>query len=648
MDMRKYLVRSARELTEQAPALPTTQHWQSWQTERRQQFWEMLGIDTYIGQPRPPLKVDVTRVHQRDGYRIECLSYESLPGMRVEANLYVPTDPGPHPGILYVCGHSDLQKASHYQQHARRYAQLGFVTLIVDTIQLGEVRGYHHGTYRYGWFHWISRGFTPAGAETWNGIRGLDLLASHPEVDSEKLGVTGTSGGGAMSWWIAAADERVQAASPSCGTSTIASHVEHQTLDGHCDCMFPVNLYGWSLVDMAALVAPRPVLIVSANRDSLFHIDAIHDFHQRLDRFYEHIGHADRLELFTFRGPHSYRPASRRKTFQWFLRHLQGRDVPRDQIDDIDDHVEEPPTLQVYVNGLPKNNRATTVHDWFVPRAKAPRILNQGDLGDERERVVARLRETAFQAFPDPAPNPGLRITQQWLDGAENEHTAFTYKSEPSCELNGMIVVPSNVPATTPTAVELIHPDDTRWLPKHTWPRGLPRTWTRVALETRGTGNSSWNPGLQWHIRRAAALTGQTVPSMRVFDALQGLQALRGRPELSGTGIYLVAKGEMTVVALYTALLDPDVRGLILVDPPATHNTPGNPDGTGPSIEMIGALRVTDLPYVAGLLWPRELVFVGGRPESYLWAEELYERLGQPGGWWHVSHLEHWRPALDR
>src|SRR5690606_15331043 len=107
--------------------------------------------------------------------------------------------------------------------------------------------------------------------------------------------------------------------------------------------------------------------------------------------------------------------------------------------------------------------------------------------------------------------------------------------------------------------------------------------------------------------------------------------------------IYLGARGEMAAAALYAALLDGNVAGLVLYDPPATQDAPGEADGTGPCLEMLGCLRVTDLPQVAGFLWPAKLVFVGGRPESYRWAEELYERLGPPGGYWNVSALQHWR-----
>lgn len=646
-EIRQYLVNVAQKITESAPSLPNERDFSEWQGERRLLFNKMLGIDPHIDQPRSPLNVEVTRAYERDGYTVECLSYESLPGLRVEANLYVPTTPGPHPGLLYVCGHSALQKAAHYQQHARRYAQLGFVTLIVDTLQLGDVRGYHHGTHRYGWFHWYSRGYTPAGAETWNGIRGLDLLAARADVDQDRLGVTGTSGGGAMAWWIAAADTRVKVTSPSCGTATLESHLRDRTIDGHCDCMFPVNLYGWSLVDMAALIAPRPTLIVSADRDNLFSIDSIKEFYQCLSQVYEHLTSRPNLELFTFRGPHSYQPASRIKTFQWFLRHLQGKEAPLDQIADVDEHLEDPADLNVYPDGLPANNRSTTVHDWFVPKAEPPAIETPTDLERERTRILHELRESTFSAFPSPLPDAKPNVTREWYQRGGEEHMSFTYSPEEEWELTGTIATPAPGADGGPTLIHLIHPDETRWPGGLTQLKGTPPTWLSGTLATRGTGETAWSAGLQWHLRRSAALTGRTIASMRVLDALQGIKAFRQLPMVDPDQIYLAARGEMAAVALYAALLDEKVSGVVLYAPPATQNVGSNPDGTGECLEMLGSLRITDLPQVAGLLWPAKLVFVGGRPESYGWAEALYERLGAPGGWWNISELAHWRVNPD-
>jgi len=91
---------------------------------------------------------------------------------------------------------------------------------------------------RYNRWWWPARGYTPAGIECWNGIRAIDYLQSRPEVDLERIAVTGISGGGAASFWIAAADERIKVAVPVSGMSDLEEYVGEKVVNGHCDCMF--------------------------------------------------------------------------------------------------------------------------------------------------------------------------------------------------------------------------------------------------------------------------------------------------------------------------------------------------------------------------------------------------------------------------
>ena len=132
---------------------------------------------------------------------------------------------------------------------------------MIDTLQLGEIEGIHHGTYREGMWWWLDRGYTPAGVEAWNCVRALDYLETRHEVDRKRIGVTGRSGGGAYSWWIAAIDERIKSAVPVAGITDLQNHVVDGMLEGHCDCMFMVNTYRWDFAPWRALVAPRPLLI---------------------------------------------------------------------------------------------------------------------------------------------------------------------------------------------------------------------------------------------------------------------------------------------------------------------------------------------------------------------------------------------------
>jgi len=92
--------------------------------------------------------------------------------------------------------------------------------LIIDTLEFGEVAGIHHGLHNLNMWRWLSSGYTPAGVEVWNAMRAIDYLETRKEVDVSRIGITGISGGGAVSWYAAAADERIAVAVPVCGTFT--------------------------------------------------------------------------------------------------------------------------------------------------------------------------------------------------------------------------------------------------------------------------------------------------------------------------------------------------------------------------------------------------------------------------------------------
>jgi cephalosporin-C deacetylase-like acetyl esterase len=582
-------------------------------------------------------------VLERDGYRIENLHFQSMPRLYVAGNLYVPTDGKRErmPAALYLCGHSESPR-EYYQAHLRRFAQLGFVTLAIDTIQLGETNGYHHGPFREGWWHWYSRGYTPAGVELFNAIRAVDLLQSLSCVDGERIGVTGISGGGATSWWLAASDERIKCVAPVCAAGTFASQVIDRTIDGQCDCMFPINTYGWDLVDIAALVAPRPCLIASADRDRIFTLASIREFHERLKRVYDMAGAGDKLALVESPGRHSYHQCSRTAVFSWFLKHLAGLEIPPSEIDDIDPDDDEPEDLlRVFASGPPRDEISTTIQDTFIKLAKRPSITNAAGLLRHREAVVAALREKTFAQFPSEACPLDLKVEFEWI--LEDRHgKCFSFAVEDDYRLWGNLTIADERSDPGPALIALQNTGVRRF---GTSVFGnLSLDWVQANVETRGSGRTSWGQELQWHLRRAAMLTGRTIASMRVWDTLRALAAVRGLDEVNADRVMLAGSGEMAAVVLYAALLDGKVSAIILHNPPATQNAASSKQGIGAAIEMLNCLRITDLPQVAGLLFPAELVFVGSRPPSYRWAEELHSRLG--GRVCHVSELSMWETDL--
>lgn len=613
--------------------------------ELRKQFFEMMGIfDLPTPEERPPVKLQVVAVTEQEKFVIERFWYESMPRLYVTANLYIPKSLSvPAPAVLYLCGHSPNQKVS-FQSHCRRWAELGFVVLIVETIQLGEISGYHHGCYTKGWFHWYSHGYTPAGVELFNAIRAIDLLVSRKEVDPNKIGVTGISGGGAYTWWVSAGDERVKVSAPVCSTGTLKAHIAERTLDRHCDCMFFINYFQWDLANLGYLIAPRPLLIASANRDGIYSIESIRECYRKTRIAYELLGVPENIKLVETPGKHSYHPTSRKAIFAWFLKHLCGRDVSPEQINDINEKDVLPEQeLRVFMDSPPADERTAVIHDSFVPMAKKPEIVSVDDLQRERKRIVNALRRTTFAHFPAvPCPlNPRI-LYEGKFDG--HSEKLFSFVPEDGWLLHGTVSIPNEIEGKSrPALVYLRHPR----MPLNQAEEiisDLRCDIIRVQIEVRGVGDSSWGNDITWNVRRASAVLGRTVASMRVYDTLKALEVIRSFPEINGT-IALAGHGEMAVIALYTALLDGNIKGLLLIEPPGTQNVPSNPDGSGDAMEMLGVLRYTDIAITAGLLYPTELAFRFGRPYEYEWTETVYARLGLPGRISHVRKLSDWQCA---
>ncbi|MEN8230004.1 MAG: hypothetical protein ABFS38_17725 [Bacteroidota bacterium] len=632
-NIRTYLSTVAAEITDNALSdINSLKEWEDQRAQRYNEFIEMMGIqDMPVDGKRSDLNIRHTGTIQEDGFRIEKLYYESLPGLYVPANLYIPDgmeEPGP--AILYLCGHSITQKV-RYQPYPRKFAELGFVCLIIETIQMGEVRGEHHGCYARGWFQLYSRGYNPGGVELWNAIRGLDLLSERPEVDPEKLGVTGLSGGGSQSWYIAAADPRVKAASPVCGASTLKAQITTRTVDGHCDCMMPINTYQIDFQDIGALIAPRPLLIAQADRDGLNTIESVRELYNDTKKMYDLYGVPENLGLVESPGGHSYHKISRQEIHSFFIEHLMGERVPPEETGDIDESAENLLTddeLRVYTDGIPSDDRTTTIQDSFVKLHEDPAISNEQDLESYRDSVKQFLNSRTFGAFPKVEVPFDSRLEFRSLDGAKFGWNIHSFTSEEEWRLKVDIRWRNDPDNRKPLMIVLRNYDEDRWESESSV-SGLEEEWNIAYLEVRGVGENGWDPSLQWHVRRASAWTGRTIASMQVYDVLRSIDFCRTLDGVDPGKIGIAARDEMTVVAMYAALLDGNCHTLVLKDPPASQDSPNQPDGRGAAIEMLNSLRITDLYQLPALLMPAIINFQGEVPDSYQWSYKVLQQLGK-------------------
>ena len=625
-----YLSKVAADITDHSlSGINTSADWEKIRTQRHQEFIEMMGIQDYSGKTKTDLNVKVTGTIQRDGYRIEKLYYESLPGLYVPANLYIPDNiKEPRAAILYVCGHSPTQKV-RYQPFPAKFAQLGFVCLIIETIQFGEVRGDHHGCYARGWFNWYSRGYNSGGVELWNAIRGIDLLASRPEVDPEKMGVTGISGGGSQSWYIAAADPRIKAVAPVCGASTLKAQIGQRTVDGHCDCMMPTNTYLVDFQDLGALIAPRPLLIGQADRDGLNTIESVRELHSDIKKMYDLYGKPENISLVETPGGHSYHQISREKIHSFFLKHLMGKDISPEDAGDTDTSegkLLSEEELKVYTDGIPADDRTTTIQDSFVQLAKAPEINTEKGLFSYRDSVKNFLLKKTFSAFPKVASPFDSKMEFRSLDGGKFGWNIYSFVPEEGWRLKVDFHWRSDTAQKKPLMIVLKNYDEERW-GAESFAASLEKDMNIAYFEARGIGETGWDPALQWHVRRASAWTGRTIASMQVYDLLRCIEFCRTLPQVDPSKIGIAAKDGMTVVALYSALLDGKCQQLVLQNPTATQDVSSRTDGKGEALEMLNCLRVTDVNQLPALIYPTKVTFTGNIPDTYQWSQDIIKTI---------------------
>ena len=630
-NIRDYLSRVAAGITDNpSPQYRSLDDWKKNRDRVYHEFLQMMGLDQLpVNGERTPLNVKVTGVVQKEGYRIETLYFESLPGLYVRGNLYIPDNiKDRRPAILYASGHAIDQEGS-YQGHPMKFAQLGFVCLLTETIQFGEVRGEHWGCYRNGWFNWYSRGYNPGGVELWNEMRALDLLASRPDVDPGRLGVTGISGGGSQTWYLAAADPRIKAAAAVCGGGTLKSHICTRTVDGHCDCMMFTNTYGYDFREVGALIAPRPFLIAQANRDGMYDIAAVRELKDKVNDIYALYGKSGNLTMVETPGRHSYHKLSRENIFSFFLQQLMGKKVSPEEAGDIDTiaaHQGSAEELRVYKNGPPKNDRTTTIQNSFITLARVPDIASNEQLDAYRDSVKRALREKTFHAFPEQPAAFRSRLEFKSMDSPHSGNAIYSFVTEEGWRLKLDVHWNNDSSAKKPLLIVLRSPNEERWSSEG-FAYNVSNDWNVAYFEVRGVGEFGWAPDLQWHIRRASAWTGRTIASMQVYDLMRCLEFARTVSNVDAANIGVAARKDMSVVALYAALMDGQCKRVVLDDPPATQDVASDPAGRGPAIEMLNCLQITDVNRLPALLAPAKVEFFNSIPAAYAWANKISTKI---------------------
>jgi dienelactone hydrolase len=449
-------------------------------------------------------------------------------------------------------------------------------------------------------------------------VRGIDYLVSRPEVDPERIAVTGISGGGAATFWIAAADERVRVAVPVSGMADLMSYVPNRVINGHCDCMFLHNTFAWPWTRIAALIAPRPLLFVNSDKDQIFPMDANERVINRLERLYSLFGASDLVDSVVSVGGHAYRRDLRQAIYRFINTHL--KNDPRPILDSEADLVIEsgkdprhpisPEKLRVFPadTDIPKDELNTRIDEHFVPLANVP-VPPKGEFVAWQKALLDELRRVTFRYFPDRIPP--ARAVAQAVSGVARLET------EPGIEVR-LRKLSGPEPTAVPKRALLVVSASAAGDSAHDWIKHEVGDDDAVFVcEPRGIGESRWtrkNPPN--YVERSHVLLGRTVDTGRVWDVVAVARYLSQKYE--GKAAVLVS-GETgaAVVAAYAALLEPDIAGAMLHNPVLSHR-----DVSAPA--LLNVLRVADVPEVLGMLAPRPLTVRDGAAEVLKKVAEIY------------------------
>ncbi|HET8550069.1 MAG TPA: acetylxylan esterase, partial [Bryobacteraceae bacterium] len=514
-----------------------------------------------------------------------------MPEFYVTGNLYVPKQrTGRVPAIVYVCGHSYSPHGdkTQYQRHGISFAKNGYVAFILDSIQIAETFAMHHGVETQEMFDWYSRGYTPAGPEVWNAMRAIDYLESRPEVDKDRIGMTGRSGGAAMSWFTAAVDPRVKVVVPVMGISTYAANLRENTQRLHCDCMFPINSHAHDMLHQGALIAPRPLLMAHGSRDRLFPVAGYEEFEQRVGALYRSYGATGAFGNIVVDTDHKDSDLLREQAIRWFDKHLMKVAERRLDMDYSDAPAEQ---LSVFGGAPPSGAINFRIHEIFTTRPPSGRFATLADWEKRRVELNASIRKLL------PAEDDGVPVRTQILGRPKTETTApgLLYIASDGEDLAYIRGVLSGVNRRNESVRMIV------------WPRGVGEVpWPR----------SFWKDTL-----RNAMHTGQTVDSMRLRDVLRAFEQLRAVNGVDPERIMVLGRGVSGALGLYAAILEPRVHQVMLMDAPSSHREVPI---------FLNIMRHTDLSEAAALLAPRRLNFHGHMPAAFEYTKHVYELYGKP------------------
>ncbi|MEX0703089.1 MAG: acetylxylan esterase [Planctomycetales bacterium] len=614
------------ERAENYEQLETPEDCRAHQEKMKKVFFEAIGDLP----EKTPLNAVTVGTIDRGDYVIEKVIYESQPKHFVTANLYLPKNgKKPYPAVLIPCGHTANGKGG-YQSQPIFLAKKGIATLVYDPIGQGEryqILGANGKPTRKSTDEHtlIGAASTPVGRGTasyriWDGIRSIDYLEGRDDIDVGTLGVTGSSGGGTMTSYLGALDDRAYVTAPSC---YITSHPRLIATIGPQD--HEQNVFGQiknhlGHGDYLMIRAPKPTIVLAATED-FFDIKGTWDTFREVKRFYTRLGYPERIALVEVDAKHSYPRGQREPMVQWMRRWQSGVDehVDEPQLETIDSQMlvcTEPGQVQLLPGARSVVDLNVELAEKYAPGRKS--------LWQDRDSALAEVRRLS-------GIKPLADLPQPKIDHAGSvRRSGYTIgklvlESEPGVQLPVLLFQPEKL---TGKRVLYLHGSGKQAdaaaggaIEKLAQQGNLVLAADLRGLGETGPGSDSQYGG-PWDDVFLSYLLGTSYTAMRAEDALVCARFLAGYgKEGRSEKVDLVAIGAAGPPALHAAALESDLFANVKLVGSLTSWSDyiRAPETKGQFANCVyGALKAYDLPDLVASL-PKDSVaiedpFDPGRP----------------------------------
>lgn len=530
-----------------------------------------------------------------NGFTIQKVIFESRPNTFVTANVYVPDGiTAPRGAVLFLCGHSVLSKSyPKYQAVCRTLARAGLVAMIQDPVGQGERISYWEPSLGRPTVDVTTRDHDHAGLQSLplgdsicryfihDAMRGIDYLMSRPEVDPNRIGVTGNSGGGTQTCLMMMADPRIAAAAPATFVMDRRSYLLSGGPQDQEQIWLKMTSLGFDHEDVILMMAPRPVRVLAVTWD-FFPIEATRRTVERARRLYELCGNPAGLDMVEDESQHEYTRTLARAAAEFFSKHLLEPSVkaglePR-PVDDPEVEPIEPERLWCTKSGQVRGEieGARFVCDENKDRLaliEAERAAISES--SRRQRAEEWLRERVFAHRQECPPNPRF-IQDDTLQ--EMRVQIWAWWSQENVLNYGMVFrhfsdVGKQLPVTA-----AVWDDGCAGLRSHVdWIRGTCESGRAVlVLNLSGVGKHAPHPvgthpllglyGTVYKLSNDLYWLDDSIVAMRVYDLLRALDVMEKLPGLDASDLHFYASGLHGIYPRLAAVIDKRIRGVELAE----------------------------------------------------------------------------------